>query len=200
MNHNLPPALERLIVRFSRMPGVGRVTAQRLATSLMSWNDEDLAAFGEDLANLHQLVQYCPECGNYTSGGICGICASPQRNRATICVVENAAQIGVFENAGCYNGLYHVLGGRLSGISGVWPESLRIEELRKRIAAGGVEELILATSPDTEGNATANYLAELFREAPITISRIAAGIPAGADVSYANPSTLKLALGGRQKV
>ena len=142
----------------------------------------------------------CPECGNYTEADRCDICASPRRTRDTICVVEQASQIAVFENAGCYTGLYHVLGGRLSPLSGVGPEQLRIAELRRRLEPGDVQELILATSPDVEGEATANYLAGLFRDLPLAISRIATGIPAGADVAYADSATLSIALGGRRRI
>ncbi len=200
MEVHWPPTLESLIRHYSRLPGIGRRTAQRLALATLSWNDVELSSFAEDLSQLHQRVKPCPECGNYTEGELCAICASEQRSRVTICVVEQASQIAVFENAGCYNGLYHVLGGKLSPLSGISPADLRIEELRQRLTSGEVKELILATSPDVEGEATANYLAELFREFPITISRIAAGIPAGADVAYADAATLSLALGGRRTI
>ncbi len=199
MEVKFPPALEHLIAHLGRLPGVGRRTAQRLAFSMLGWKDADLTAFADELAHLHERVKSCPSCGNYTEGGECVICASPRRDRRQICVVEQASQIAVFEQTG-YNGLYHVLGGRLSPLSGVGPEALRIHELRERLAAGEVTELILATSPDVEGEATANYLAELFRGGDVTISRIASGIPAGADVGYADPATLSRALGGRRQM
>ena len=199
MDLKFPPALEHLIAHLGRLPGVGRRTAQRLAFSMLSWKDSDLTSLADDLAHLHERVKHCPTCGNYTEDGECAICASPRRDHRQICVVEQASQISVFEQTG-YNGLYHVLGGRLSPLSGVGPEALRIKELRERLASGEVAELILATSPDVEGEATANYLAELCRDAAPAITRIASGIPAGADVGYADPATLSRALGGRQKM
>ena len=199
MEVKFPPALEHLIAHLGRLPGVGRRTAQRLAFSMLGWKDADLASLSDDLAHLHERVKNCPSCGNYTDGGECAICASERRDRRQICVVEHASQIAVFEQTG-YNGLYHVLGGRLSPLSGVGPEALRIGELRERLHNGEVTELILATSPDVEGEATANYLAELCRNPDLSITRIASGIPAGADVGYADPATLSRALGGRQKM
>ena len=166
---------------------------------MLGWKDADLSSLAEDLAHLHERVKNCPSCGNYTEGGDCAICASPRRDHRQICVVEQASQIAVFEQTG-YNGLYHVLGGRLSPLSGVGPEALRVHELRERLDAGEVAELILATSPDVEGEATANYLAELCRSDRLVITRIASGIPAGADVGYADAATLSRALGGRQKM
>jgi recombination protein RecR len=196
----LPPTLERLVAHYTRLPGIGRATAQRLALATYTWNDEALAAFADDLAHLHERVHPCPECGNYTEADLCDICASPRRTRDTICVVEQASQIAVFENAGCFTGLYHVLGGRISPLSGVGPEQLRVAELRRRLEAPDVKELILATSPDVEGEATANYLAGIFRRPDLAISRIATGIPAGADVAYADSATLSIALGGRRRI
>ncbi|MBQ4479624.1 MAG: recombination protein RecR [Victivallales bacterium] len=199
MEVKFPPALEHLIAHLGRLPGVGRRTAQRLAFSMLGWKDADLSSLADDLAHLHERVKNCPKCGNYTEGGECVICASPRRDHRQVCVVEQASQIAVFEQTG-YNGLYHVLGGRLSPLSGVGPEALRIRELRERLAGDEVTELILATSPDVEGEATANYLAELCRNENLAITRIASGIPAGADVGYADPATLSRALGGRQKM
>ena len=166
---------------------------------MLGWKDTDLTSLADDLAHLHERVKNCPSCGNYTEGGECAICASPRRDHRQICVVEQASQISVFEQTG-YNGLYHVLGGRLSPLSGIGPEALRIHELRERLDAGEVAELILATSPDVEGEATANYLADLCRNGRLVITRIASGIPAGADVGYADAATLSRALGGRQKL
>ncbi|MBO7741516.1 MAG: recombination protein RecR [Victivallales bacterium] len=200
MDIKLPPTIERLIDRFSRLPGIGRRTAQRLALSVLNWSEQDLAAFGDDLTNLHRRVRRCSCCGNYTESDLCVVCASPKRNRSVVCVVEQASQIAVFENSGSFDGLYHVLGGRLSPLSGTGPDALNIRQLQERVAAGGIQELILATSPDVEGEATANYLAGLFRDSGIEISRIASGLPAGADVGYADSATLSLALGGRRSM
>ncbi len=195
-----PPILERLVGHFSRLPGIGRKTAQRLAMAALEWRDEDLLAFGEDLRNLRQSVKHCPCCGSYTEGQLCAICASQQRNHHQVCVVEQASQIAVFENAGCFNGVYHVLGGRIAPLSGIGPEKLRISELIQRVESGEIEELILATSPDVAGEATANFIASLLADYPVEITRLAAGLPAGADVGYADAATLALALSGRHKL
>ncbi|MBP5299875.1 MAG: recombination protein RecR [Victivallales bacterium] len=197
MDVKFPLALEHLIAHLGRLPGVGRRTAQRMAFSILGWKEKDLESFADDLAHLHERVKACPRCGNYTEGGECVVCASPRRDQHQICVVEQASQIAIFEQTG-YNGLYHVLGGRLSPLSGIGPEELRIKELQERLASEDTAELILATSPDVEGEATANYLAELFRDGKVTITRIASGIPAGADVGYADAATLSRAMGGRR--
>ncbi len=200
MQINYPPILERLVGYFSRLPGIGRRTAQRLAIAALDWREEDLRAFGADLQQLRQCVKPCPCCGSYTEGELCAICASPKRNHAQVCVVEHASQIAVFENAGCFNGVYHVLGGRIAPLSGIGPEKLRINELVHRVESGDVEELILATSPDVAGEATANFIASLLAGYPVEITRLAAGLPAGADVGYADAATLSLALNGRHKI
>ena len=164
---------------------------------MLGWKDTDLEGLADDLSHLHERVKPCPSCGNYTEGGECAVCASPRRDHQQICVVEQASQIAVFEQTG-YNGLYHVLGGRLSPLSGVGPDALRIRELQERVVKENTTELILATSPDVEGEATANYLAELLRSERLTITRIASGIPAGADVGYADAATLSRAMVGRR--
>lgn len=200
MQVDYPPILEQLAGYFSRLPGIGRRTARRLAVAALEWREEDLQAFGATLQQLRQRVKPCPCCGSYTEGEVCAICASPRRNHHQVCVVEQASQIAVFESAGCYNGVYHVLGGRIAPLSGVGPEKLRISELVQRVESGGVEELIVATSPDVAGEATANFIASLLRGYPVEITRIASGLPAGADVGYADAATLSLALNGRHRM
>jgi recombination protein RecR len=193
-----PEALRRLVAYFKRLPGIGGRTASRLALALLDWPDELLQAFGQELASLRENVKWCTTCGNLADTDTCRICRSADRDRTQICVVEVATQIPVFESSGSYRGLYHVLGGRLQPLEGVGPDDLRVQELRDRLTGGEVEELILATSPDVEGEATAHYLAAEFAVAGVRITRIAAGVPVGADLSYADAATMARALAGRR--
>ena len=196
-----PEQLRKVMAFLAHLPGVGTRTAERMAIAMMSWKAEDLAAFGSLLSSLRENVVFCPKCGNYTEqGGQCSICDDPARQQDIICVVEQVAQIIVIEKSGCFKGIYHVLGGKLSPMSGVGPEDLRIEQLRERLASGNVKELLIATTPDVEGEATANYLAQLFSSQDLLVSRIAAGIPVGADLAFADPATLASAISGRRKI
>ena len=199
-NEAYPEALQRLVAYFKRLPGVGGRTASRLALALLDWPDELLAAFGQELGALRANVRWCRICGNLADGEICRICTATGRDHSLICVVEVATQIPVIESAGCYRGLYHVLGGRLLPLEGIGPENLRLPELRERLETGGVVELILATSPDVEGEATAHFLAAEFADTGVRITRIAAGVPVGADLSYADAATMARALGGRRSL
>jgi recombination protein RecR len=193
-----PAPLQRLIAYLARLPGIGRRTAERLALALLEWSAEDLAHLGQQLTRLRQEVKACPVCGNLSDGDRCTICTHPGRQAELVCVVETAAQIAVFEKSGSYRGLYHVLGGRISPLQGRGPEDLTIAALRQRLDQGGIQELILATSPDVEGEATAAYLAAELSRPGLRISRIACGVPVGADLSYADAATLASALGGRR--
>ncbi len=196
---SMPKALQQLAEQLNRLPGIGKRTAERLSLALLEWPEAQLATLGENLQKLRQQIKPCTCCGNYAENEHCTICSSPNRQQNLICVVENASQIAVIEGSNAYRGLYHVLGGKLSPLNGKGPADLRIQELRIRLQNSLVSELIIATSPDLEGEATAHFLAEEFREIPILISRIASGIPAGADLSYADAATLNLALSGRRK-
>lgn len=197
---SMPKVLQRLAEKLARLPGIGKRTAERLTLALLEWPEEQLFALGDDLQQLRQRIKPCACCGNYSEAELCQFCLASDRQRHLVCVVENAAQIAVIENSNAYRGLYHVLGGKLSPLNGKGPGDLRIEELRQRLESEEVGELIIATSPDLEGEATAHFLAEEFRTLPVTISRIASGIPAGADLSYADAATLNLALNGRRKI
>ncbi|MBQ6472291.1 MAG: recombination protein RecR [Victivallales bacterium] len=194
-----PEPLQRVLHHFSRLPGIGRRTAERLALALMSWKPQDVAQFAQELAALRDQVTRCPVCGNFSQDNApCGICAAPERQRDIVCVVEQATQIVTFEKSGCFHGLYHVLNGKLAPLNGVGPDDLRIAELQQRVADGGIQELVIATTPDLEGEATAHYLAQLFENCNLTITRIAAGVPVGADLSFADAATLASALAGRR--
>jgi recombination protein RecR len=195
-----PKALQRLIELFGRLPGIGKRTAERLALAVLEWPDEHLQRFGDELVHLKERVTFCTVCGNFAETELCAICQSVDRQQDTICVVEHAAQIAVIEDCGSYRGLYHVLGGKLVPLDGKGPEDLRVEELRTRLAQGDVKEVIVATSPDVEGEATAHFLAEEFSDLPVSFSRIAAGVPVGADLSYADAATMAMAMGGRRSI
>lgn len=172
-----------------------------MAISLMSWTTEDVSSFGELMLDLRKQVGFCPVCGNFANAGSqCAICQSPIRKRDIICVVENVPQINVIEKSGSYNGLYHVLGGKLSPMNGISPAELRIDQLKNRLADGTVKELLMALSPDVEGEATAHYLAREFSAYDVTITRIAAGIPVGADLAFADSATLARAISGRSRM
>ena len=195
-----PPALEELIFSLRRLPGIGSRTAERLALALLDWPPHELEQFGALLAGLKTRLRFCEACGNLAEGPLCRVCADPRRQADVICVVEQAGQIPVFERAGCFRGLYHVLGGRIEPLEGKGPGDLRIEPLRRRLESGQVRELILATSPDVEGEATAAYLADAFKALPVTISRLASGIPVGADLGFADSATIAVALNARRAV
>ena len=194
-----PKAVEGLAAWFRRLPGIGRRTAERLALALLEWTEEDLQAFAASVASLKERVHACAVCGNLSDERLCRLCTSAERDRALICVVESASQIPCIEAAGCFRGLYHVLGGRLVPLAGIGPEKLRLEQLRRRLAEGQVSEVILATSPDVEGEATASFLAAELSRPGVRFTRIAAGVPVGADLTFADAATMAMAISGRRE-
>jgi len=195
-----PLRIQQLIAFFSKLPGIGRRSAERMAFGVLNWSDDDLAAFAENLGTLHQVIHPCKVCGNFSEEDVCPICQDNTRNHSVICVVEHPSQITVFEKSGCFNGLYHVLGGKLSPLTGRGPEALRITELRQRLESGKIAELILATSPDVEGEATAHFLAQEFADMNIPVSRIASGVPVGSDLNFADAATLSIAISARRRI
>ncbi|MBN2413800.1 recombination protein RecR [candidate division KSB1 bacterium] len=189
-------AVERAIHELCKLPGIGRKSAQRHVFYLLKSPDEEVNNLANALMELKTKVRYCSICFNITEHDPCPICKSERRNKSIICVVEEANDIIAFENTGEYKGLYHVLGGVLSPLDGVGPDDLRIKELLARLGEN-IDEVILATNPNTEGEATAIYLAKLIKPLNIKLSRIARGIPVGADLEYADELTLARALEGR---
>ncbi len=189
-------AVERAIHELSKLPGIGRKSAQRHVFYLLKASDAEVNDLAQALTELKSKVRYCSICFNITEQDHCRICKSERRNKRIICVVEEANDIVAFENTGEYKGLYHVLGGVLSPLDGVGPDDLRIKELLGRLDEN-INEVILATNPNTEGEATAIYLAKLIKPLNIKLSRIARGIPVGADLEYADELTLARALEGR---
>lgn len=194
-----PQSLEQIIAYFSRLPGIGRRTGERLALALLDWPDESLAGFSGCLRDLKQNIKFCRRCGNFTEEELCSVCRASDRDPRHICVVEEVSQIPIIEKAGCFKGQYHVLGGRLVPLEDVGPEDLRIQELHQRIQEQGVEEVILATCSDVEGEATASYIAGELADYQLTVSRIASGVPVGADLNYADSATIAMAINRRSQ-
>jgi len=191
--------MARLIEELRKLPGIGTKTAQRLAFHILRSSGEDAEALAEAVREVKARLRLCSVCNNITDVDPCLYCASPTRNQRLVCVVEEPTNIATIEKTH-YNGVYHVLHGTLSPLHGVGPEHLRIGNLQSRVERGDVDEVILATSPTVEGEATAHYLAEALRRGEMRISRIATGVPAGSDIEYADEVTMTRALEGRRSV
>lgn len=192
--------VQHLIDQLSRLPGIGSKSAQRLAFHLLGVKDEAALDLARAIVEMKEQVTTCTRCFNVTSHELCSICTDPRRENHSICVVERAQDIAVLERSGVFRGKYHVLEGALSPISGIGPEQLRIEELLGRIVPEGVKELIVATNPNLEGDTTALYLAELFKDREVRVSRLASGLPVGGDLDYADEHTIRRALEGRRSL
>ena len=192
-----PPILKKLSSTLSQLPGIGRKTAERLALDLCDWPKEDLDKFSETLGSLTEELKYCKACGNFSQEDLCAICENPERDSKTLCVVETIPQISTIEKSGSFRGLYHIIGGRLSPLNGLGPDSLNISALKDRIQKEQVSEIILALSPDIEGEATASYICDYLKDEEVNISRIARGIPVGADISYADSASMAMAISQR---
>ena len=196
-----PPALEQLVEQFARLPGIGRKSAQRLAFFVLSLPDGEAAAFAGAITAAKSSIRCCPVCQNFTEGeGPCSICASPKRDHSVICVVAEAKDVVAMERSREYQGLYHVLHGVISPMNHVGPDDLHVKELVERVAAGQVGEVIMATNPDTEGEATAMYLSRLLKPFQVKVTRLAYGIPVGSHLEYADDATLMRALEGRREM
>ena len=194
----LPPALERLVEQFARLPGIGRKTAQRLAFFVLSLPEEEAAAFADAIVGAKASIHCCPVCQNFSEGeGLCPICQDPKRDTSVICVVEKPRDVQAFERTREYNGLYHVLHGLLDPLAGVGAEQLTVKELLARLKDDTVKEVIMAMNPTVEGEATAMYLAKLIKPLGIRVTRLASGLPVGASLEYADETTLYRALSGR---
>ena len=196
----LPESLQQLIDQFKRLPGIGGKSAQRLAFHILRTPREDAERLCEAILQVKDRVTYCTVCNNITDTDPCGICADDTRDRRSICVVEEPQNVNVIEKTGGHRGAYHVLMGAISPLSGVGPDDLKIKGLLARLAGGGVEEIILATNPNVEGEATAIYLARLLKPLGVRVTRIAMGIPVGSDLDYADELTMTRALEGRREL
>jgi recombination protein RecR len=195
-----PAPLERLVEQFARLPGIGGKSAQRLAFFVLSLPQGEAEVFAEAILDARRKVTCCPVCQNLTDGGLCPICRSEKRDGAVICVVADPRDVAALERTREYRGRYHVLHGVLSPMNHVGPDDLRIKPLIERVAAGGVTEVIMATNPDTEGEATAMYLSRLLRPFGVRVTRLAYGIPVGGHLEYADDATLLQALAGRREM
>ena len=191
-------AIEDLTGELSRLPGIGRKTALRLTYHLLKQPPEQSRRLADSLLALAERVRPCARCFNLTEDELCSICRDPRRDSALICAVEEAADIGAIERAGEYRGQYHVLGGRLSPLDGVTPDDLTIPQLVRRVAGGEVREVILATNPSLEGEATALYVQRQLAPYPLSVTRIARGLPVGGDLEYADGVTIAQALTARR--
>jgi recombination protein RecR len=193
-----PDSVEELISVLKLLPGIGKRAAERLALAMLGWGKDQLMDFGKLVAALPDTVGVCPQCGALSDAGeLCVVCRQPNRDRGLLCVVENMAQLFAIENSGTYRGLYHVLGGRLSPLDSQNGEGLNIPSLLARAESGEFREIILALSPDVEGRATAIYLSGLLEDKNVKVTRPALGLPAGANLSYADSATITAALNGR---
>jgi recombination protein RecR len=194
----LAAPLERLIGELAKLPGVGRKTAQRFAFHCLKVPSTELDALVTALRELRDTMRFCATCFNLADSETCPICADPRRDRTAICVVEDAANVLAIERTGSFHGLYHVLGGALSPLKDVGPEDLKVKELIERVRHGDVREVILATSPNVEGEATAVYLARLLKPLDVATTRLAQGLPAGADLEFTDDVTIQRALENRR--
>jgi recombination protein RecR len=195
-----PPALAALIEELVRLPGVGPKTAQRLAFHLLKVPREEAAALAEAVVALKDRTRLCARCFNIAEEELCGVCRDPRRDGQLLCVVEEVNDLLAVEKSREYRGLYHVLGGTLAPLEGRGPEQIRGKELTLRLEPGGVREVILATNPNVEGEATALYLLRLLKPFPVKVTRIARGLPMGGDLEYADEVTLARALEGRREI
>lgn len=195
-----PAALQNLSDQFARLPGIGGKTAQRLAFHVLSLPLEEAEEFAQAIVQAKQEVHTCPQCQNLTDRELCPICDDDTRDASTICVVEEPKDVIAIERSREYRGVYHVLHGVISPLNHVTQDDIRIKELLRRVSTGNVKEVIMATNPDTEGEATAMYISRLLRPMEVKVTRLAYGIPVGSQLEYADEVTLSRALEGRQEI
>ena len=193
-------AVQDLIDELGRLPGVGPKSAQRIAFHLLQADSDDVTRLVSALTEVKARVRFCDVCGNVSEAERCRICADPRRDQTAICVVEEPKDVVAIERTREFRGTYHVLGGAISPIDGIGPDDLRVRELMPRLASGEVREVIIATDPNLEGEATATYLSRLLRDVGVTVSRLASGLPVGGDLEYADEVTLGRAFEGRRTV
>ena len=192
--------VENLITELMKLPGIGRKTAQRLSFFIMGMPEKDAISMAKAIIKLKEKARFCNSCFNITEDEVCSICKDPSRDRSMICIVEEPSNLLVIEKTRIYKGLYHVLLGALSPIDGVTPERLKINELVRRVKTDSIAEVIIATNPNTKGETTAQYLAQLIKPLGIKITRIAYGLPMGGDIEFADEVTLSKALEGRKEL
>jgi recombination protein RecR len=192
--------IAKLIEELSKLPGVGNKTAQRLAFYILNMSPEDVEKLSASIVDAKRNIRYCKICCNITDSDVCSICSNTKRDGSTICVVEDPKDVVAMEKTREFKGLYHVLNGAISPMEGIGPEEIKIKELLKRVADNEIKEIILATNPNIEGEATAMYISRLLKPARIKVTRIAHGVPVGGDLEYADEVTLMKALEGRREI
>lgn len=195
-----PATLETLIDGFAALPGIGRKSAQRLAFHVLSLPEGEAESFAAAILEARRSVHTCPVCQNLTDGELCSVCASDRRDKSVVCVVAEPRDVVSIERSREYHGVYHVLHGVLSPMSRIGPDDIRIAELVKRVSEGGVQEVIMATNPDTEGDTTAMYISRLLKPFDVKVTRLAYGIPVGSNLEFADDATLLRALEGRREM
>ena len=195
----VPPALERLIKDLSKLPGIGKKTASRLALHIMRSPAEEARTLASDLAELHNAVKLCSSCFIFSETDPCKICSDPSRNNGLVCVVEGPDDLLAIEKTGSYQGLYHILHGVLAPMDGIGPDEIKINELVERVRRYKIAEILIATSSTVPGEATASYLARILHQEPVKVTRLACGIPMGMDIKYADEVTLSRAIETRQE-
>jgi recombination protein RecR len=192
--------IENLIAQLTKLPGIGRKTAQRLAFFILTMSDEDAKGISGAINEVKEKARFCTECFNITEKEVCSICSNNSRDRSKLCVVEEPSNIIVIEGSKSFNGLYHVLLGALSPIDGLTPDRLKINELIKRVGRNEIEEIIIATNPNTKGEMTAQYIREMLKPFNVKVTRIAYGLPIGGDIEFADEVTLSKAFEGRREM
>jgi len=192
--------VENLINELTRLPGIGRKTAQRLSFFIMGIPEDEALSIANAIIEIKKKARFCRQCFNITEEEVCSICRDTKRDKNTICVVEEPSNLIVIENTKSYNGLYHVLLGALSPIDGITPERLKIAELVDRVRQGGISEVIIATNPNTKGETTAQYLSQALKPTGVKITRIAYGLPIGGDIEFADEVTLSKSIEGRREL
>ncbi len=192
------PAIQVLLDEFERLPGIGPKSAQRIVYWILNSDEASARRLADAVVKVKETVHFCPQCFNYAQGDLCEICSSTRRNRDIICVVAEPRDIPPIERTGLFDGLYHVLGGELSPLEGIGPDDLHIAALMSRLADGSVQEVILATNPNVEGETTASYLARLIKPLGVKVTRLASGLPVGGDLEFADEVTLGRAIESRR--
>lgn len=195
-----PEPIQRLVESFHRLPGIGPKSAQRLAYHILRTSEQEASTLAQAILDVKQRIRLCSQCMNITESDPCGYCRDERRDRAVVCVVEQPLDVLAIERSGGYRGLYHVLHGVLSPMDGIGPEHIHIRELVIRLQAGEIQEVIMATNPSLEGEATAMYVQRLIGPAGVKVTRLARGLPSGADLEYTDDVTLARALEGRQEI
>ncbi len=197
-SHPFGPAVANLVDQFSNLPGVGNRTAERLAHHILACHETEAMALADAIREVKTSIRFCEECFNLTEMDVCRICSSRQRNKNVVCIVEQPRDVIALEASGMYEGVYHVLRGRISPLEGIGPEDLTIDALVRRVRRDGVQELIMATNPTLEGDGTALFISNLLASDPVTITRLARGIASGSVLEFANKEMLADAMRGRQ--